>query len=82
MNLKGTMCENVDWIHLAQGRGTVEESCADGEEPSGSIKDGDFVDQQSDWLFLKRDTAACSHSYNSRHVVATTAYIVCVAFLN
>jgi hypothetical protein len=39
MDLKETRLEYVDWIHLAQMAG----SCEHGNEPSGSIKDGDLT---------------------------------------
>jgi hypothetical protein len=33
-----------DWIHLAQNRDQSAGSCEDGNEPSGSIKGGKFLD--------------------------------------
>jgi hypothetical protein len=35
--------EGVDWMHLAQVS-TTGNSCEHGNEPSGSIKDGEFLD--------------------------------------
>jgi len=43
MDLKETGLEGVDWIHLAQW-GPVKGFCADGYEPPGSIKSGEFLD--------------------------------------
>jgi len=34
----------VDWIELAQDRGQVADACECGNEPSGSIKCGEFLD--------------------------------------
>jgi hypothetical protein len=38
----------------------VAGSCEHGNEPSGSIKCGDFVYQLSDYQLLKKDSAPCS----------------------
>jgi hypothetical protein len=38
----------VDWIHLAQDRGPVAGSCEHGNEPSVSIKGGEFLDWLND----------------------------------
>jgi hypothetical protein len=35
---------DVDWIHWAQDRDKVAGSCEHGNEPSGSIKCGEFLD--------------------------------------
>ena len=35
----------ADWIGLAQDMGQVAGACECGEEPSGSIKRGEFLDQ-------------------------------------
>jgi hypothetical protein len=43
MNLREIGWEGVDWIHLAQV-GTVAGSYELGNEPSGSIKDGEFLE--------------------------------------
>jgi hypothetical protein len=37
------MCGDLDWIHLAQYGGSCEHS----NEPSGSIKDREFLNQTS-----------------------------------
>jgi hypothetical protein len=41
MDLRETGWEDVDWIHLAQDRDQWE-ACERGNEPSGSIKGGEF----------------------------------------
>jgi hypothetical protein len=41
MDLKETVWEGVDWIHVAQDTGQFD-SCEHGNEPSGSIKGGEF----------------------------------------
>jgi hypothetical protein len=35
---------DVDWIHLAPDRDRWASSCEHGDEPSGSIKFGEFLD--------------------------------------
>jgi hypothetical protein len=40
MDLQQVGCRVMDWIELAQDRGT----CECGNEPSGSIKCGEFLD--------------------------------------
>jgi hypothetical protein len=35
--------EGVDWIHLAQDR-LVADSCEQNNEPSGSVRAGEFLD--------------------------------------
>jgi len=42
MGLNDIIWEVVDWIDVAQDRGQVVGCCEDGNEPSGSIKCGDF----------------------------------------
>ena len=37
-------CEGMDWIELAQDTEQVEGSCECGNEPSSSIKCGEFLD--------------------------------------
>jgi hypothetical protein len=44
MDLREIGFGNVDWIHLAQDRDRCAGSCEHGNEPSGSIKCGEFVD--------------------------------------
>ena len=44
----------MDWIELAQDRYKWRGNCECGNEPSGSIKDGEFLDQ-----LLKKDSAPC-----------------------
>jgi hypothetical protein len=36
--------EGVDWMHLAQDRGPVVCPSEHGNEPSGSVKGGEFLD--------------------------------------
>jgi hypothetical protein len=45
MDLKEAICDGSDWIRLAQGR---NQSSEHDNEPSGSIKDGESLDQLSD----------------------------------
>jgi hypothetical protein len=57
MDLEEIVCENVDWIHVVQdGAGC----CEHGNEPSGSIKCGEFLDQLSDCQLLKKNSARWS----------------------
>jgi hypothetical protein len=44
MYIKDLEWEGVDWIHLAQDRGHWRALCEHGNEPSGSIKCGEFLD--------------------------------------
>jgi hypothetical protein len=43
MDLREVVWEGEDWIHLAQDRPVVG-PCEHGNEPSGSIKGGEFLD--------------------------------------
>ena len=45
MDLQEVGCGYVDWIGLAQDRGQMANACECGNEPSGSIKCGEFLDQ-------------------------------------
>jgi hypothetical protein len=45
MDLREIGSEGVDWIHLAQDRGQWGGGCEHGNEPSGSIKGGEFLDR-------------------------------------
>jgi hypothetical protein len=36
------------WTHVAQERGTVEDFCERGKEPSGSIKFWEIIEELSD----------------------------------
>jgi hypothetical protein len=46
-------CGGMDWIELAQDR-QVAGTCEYGNEPSGSIKCGEFLDWlQTGWLLKK-----------------------------
>jgi hypothetical protein len=44
MDRKDIGCGDVDWIHLAQEKHPVADPYDDDKEPSGSAKDGEFVD--------------------------------------
>jgi len=44
LDLREIMWEGVDWIHLAQNRGHWWGPCEHGNDPSGSVKSGEFVD--------------------------------------
>jgi len=44
MHLQEVGCGGVDWIELAQDRGQVAGICECGNELSGSIKCGEFLD--------------------------------------
>jgi len=44
MNLQEVGCGGMDWIELAHGLRQVAGTCECGNEPSGSIKCGEFVD--------------------------------------
>jgi len=37
-------CGYMDWIGLAQDRGQAADACECGNEPSGSVKCGEFLD--------------------------------------
>jgi hypothetical protein len=43
MDLRDLVLEGVDWVHLAQDIGPVVGSCEHDNEPSGSIKRGNFL---------------------------------------
>ena len=44
MDLQGVVCGHVDWIGLAQDKRQVAYACEYGNEPSGSVKCGEFLD--------------------------------------
>jgi hypothetical protein len=46
MDLQDLECEGMDWIVVAQDRGNLRGYCECGNEPSSSIKWGEFLD----WL--------------------------------
>jgi hypothetical protein len=43
VDLKETGCGCVDWIYLAQNTFLMVNSCEFGNEPSCSLKDGEFL---------------------------------------
>jgi hypothetical protein len=44
MDLQEVGCGDMDWIKLAKDRDLVAGTCECGNEPSGSIKCGEFLD--------------------------------------
>jgi len=44
MGLQEVVCEGMDWIDAVQDRVQVAGTCECGNEPSGSIKCGEFFD--------------------------------------
>jgi hypothetical protein len=52
MGLKELGYESVDWIRLV---GPVAGSCEHGNERSGSIKDGKFIDHLNDYQLINMD---------------------------
>jgi len=44
MNLQEVGCGYMDWIGLARDREQVADGCDCGNEPSGSVKCGEFLD--------------------------------------
>jgi hypothetical protein len=45
--VKATECEGVNWIHNGSGQGPVAGSCECDNEPSGSVRGGEFLYQLS-----------------------------------
>ena len=59
MDLQEVRCGGMDWMELAQD-GQVAGTCEYGNEPSRSIKCGEFLDYlRTGWL-LKKDSAPWS----------------------
>ena len=47
----------MDWIDMAQDKGQLAGTCEYGNEHSGSIKRGEFLDQLNTVQLLKKDSA-------------------------
>jgi hypothetical protein len=60
-NIKTEFKENKMQSHglesTGSGYGKVAGSCGYGNDPSGSIKTGEYLDYLTDFLFLKNDSA-------------------------
>jgi hypothetical protein len=63
MDLREIGFGDVDWIHLAQDKVQVAGSCEHGNEPSGSIKCGEFLEQLS--VLLVSQEGLCSMELDS-----------------
>jgi hypothetical protein len=50
----------MNWIHLAKDRGLWWVLVTHGNEPSGSIKGGEFLDKLSDYKLLKNESTPWS----------------------
>jgi hypothetical protein len=61
MVLKGTGCEDVDWIKLAYDRGQCWGFYQHGNEHSGFIKGREILEQLSDCYLIENDS--CPWSY-------------------
>ena len=59
MDLQKVGCGYMDWIGLAQNR-QVEDACDSGNEPSGSVKCGEFLDYLQTSYLLKKVSAPWS----------------------
>ena len=54
-------------VGAGSGQGQVAETCECGDEPSGSIKCGEFLDQLKTAYLLKKDSAQWSkYMYNTK----------------
>ena len=60
MDLQEVGCGGMDWIELTQGQGQVAGTCECGNEPSVSVKFGEFLDQVRTGQFLKKASAPWS----------------------
>ena len=77
MVLQEVGCGGMDWIKLAQdkdrldevgsGQGQVAGTCECGDEPSGYIECGEFLDQLKTAQLLKKDCAAWSKEVNKKY---------------
>jgi hypothetical protein len=58
MDTKGILCEDAEWVHLAQDKVRLHalvDTVING--PSGLMKGKEFQDQLSDYYFAKNDPA-------------------------
>ena len=62
----------LDWA--GPGQGQVADACECGNEPSGSIKCGEFLDQLQTSQLSKKDSEPCSKYYN---VWLSPLFLVC-----
>jgi hypothetical protein len=61
MDLKGTVCENMDWFQLKMI--SMVCCCEHGGEHLGTVKDGEFLDHLSCYQFLSGPNLFCGISY-------------------
>jgi hypothetical protein len=61
IDLKEILRENMDWIHLGLGEEPVVGSYKHSNEPLGSIKFGEFIDNLSDSLLVKQGSVPWSN---------------------
>jgi hypothetical protein len=55
---RNKICCGID--SSGSGWGPVAVTCEESNEPTGSIKGGGFIDQLSDYQFLKKYSVSCS----------------------
>ena len=61
MDIQEVGCGSMDWIELASEQGQMAGTCDCGNEHSGSIKCGEFLDQLRTGQLLKKDSASWSN---------------------
>jgi hypothetical protein len=57
MDLRETEWGGMGWIDLTQDRDQWRGHCEHGNEPSGSIKCWEILEQLNNWRLLKKDSA-------------------------